>query len=228
MNRVSKWLWGGALIALGVVLGINALGIVDVNIFFPGWWTLLIIVPCVIGLFGNDSDKWADVIGILLGVALLLACQGWLSFSMIWKLALPTILVVVGLSILFKDVLKGKVIKEAKKLHGKGGEQEYWATFSGQNVSYAQKEFDGCRLEAVFGGVKCDLREAKIKKDVLIRASAVFGGVTILVPDDVEVQVVSSSMFGGVTNRCDNRGESEKKKIIYVEATCIFGGVEIK
>lgn len=230
MSKTSRYLWGLVLIALGVILGINALGIAQINIFFPGWWTLFIIVPCVIGLLGNDSDKWADITGIIVGVALLLACQGWLSFKMVWSLIVPAILILIGLSMLMKDALKGKVTKEIKKLHkeGSGKGKEYWATFSGQNVNFAGQVFEGCRLEAVFGGVKCDLREAEIKEDVLIRASAVFGGVTILMPKDVNVQVISSAVFGGTTNKYAKATVDEKKKTIFVESTALFGGVEIK
>lgn len=230
MNKTSRWLWGIVLVALGVILGINALGFMQINIFFPGWWTLFIIVPCIISLFGNDSDKWADVVGIIVGVALLLGCQGLLSFKMIWSLIVPVILIVIGLSMLLKDVLKGKVTKEIKRLHkeGSGKGKEYWATFAGQNLNFANQVFEGCRLEAVFGGIKCDLREAEIKEDVLIRASAVFGGVTILVPKDVNVQVIASSMFGGTTNRFAKKELDEKKKTIFVESTALFGGVEIK
>lgn len=228
MHKASNWLWGMVLIALGVILGVNALGIADINIFFPGWWTLFIIVPCFIALFGNDSDKWADVVGIIVGVALLLGCQGLLEFGMIWKLIVPVILIVVGISILFKDTLKGKVAKEIKKFQGKSGGKEYWATFAGQNVNYANQKFEGCKLDAVFGGIKCDLREAKITEDVLIRASAIFGGVTILVPKNVNVQVVASSMFGGTTNKYAKEETDEKKKTIFVESMALFGGVEIK
>lgn len=229
MNKVSRWLWGLVLVALGVILGVNALGIAEINIFFPGWWTLFIIVPCTISLFGNDNDKWADVVGIIIGVALLLGCQGWLSFKTVWSLIVPVILIVIGLSLLLKDVLRGKVTKEIKKLHkaGSGKGKEYWATFSGQNLNFANQVFEGCRLEAIFGGVKCDLREAEIKEDVLIRASAVFGGVTILVPKDVNVQVISSAMFGGTTNKYAKE-KLDEKKTIFIESTALFGGVEIK
>lgn len=228
MNKTSRWLWGMVLVVLGVILGVNALGIMQINVFFPGWWTLFIIVPCAISLFSSNSDKWADIVGIIFGVALLLACQGLLEFRMVWNLIVPVILIAIGLSMLFKDVLGKKVQKEVKKLRGKTGQKEYWATFSGQNLNFAGQEFEGCRLEAVFGGVKCDLREAKIKEDVLIRASAVFGGVTILMPKDVNVQVISSAMFGGTTNRYAKEVVDEEKKTIFVESTALFGGVEIK
>lgn len=227
MNKATSWLWGIVLVALGVVWGIGALGIVEINLFFPGWWTLFIIVPCFISLFGKDEDKTGDVIGILIGVCLLLACQGVIRFDLLWKLMIPVVLVVVGLSMIFKDALKGKVLKEVKKVQGKSGEKEYWATFSGQKLNFAGEKFEGCRLEAIFGGIKCDLREAKIEKDVLVKASAVFGGVEIYVPKDVKVKVVSTSIFGGTSDKRKNPND-EADKTLYIDATGVFGGVEIK
>lgn len=227
MKRTTSILWGCVLVALGVILGVNALGIAQINIFFPGWWTLFIIVPCLISLFSSGSDKTGDIIGIMIGACLLLACQGVIAFGTLWKLLVPAILIIIGLSIIFKDALKGKVVKEVKKLKGKTGDKEYWATFSGQNIDFAKEKFEGCRLEAVFGGIKCDLREAKIEEDVLIRASSVFGGITIYTPEDVNVQVISTAMFGGTTNRL-SKATDESKKTIFIESTSIFGGVEIK
>ncbi len=228
MRKTTSILWGCVLVALGVILGINALGIAQIDIFFPGWWTFFIIVPCVISLFGSDTDKTGDVIGIVIGVCLLLACQGVIAFGILWKLLVPAILIIVGLSIIFKDAISGKVKKEVKKLQGKSGDKEYWATFGGQNLDFAKEKFEGGRMAAVFGGIKCDLREAKIEDDVLIKASAIFGGITIFVPEDINVQVISSAMFGGTTNHHKKKAQDEGKKTLFVDATCIFGGVEIK
>lgn len=227
MNKMTSWLWGVVLIVLGVILGVSALGIIEINLFFPGWWTLFIIVPCFISLFGKDDDKTGDLIGILIGVCLLLACQGVIRFDLLWKLIVPVALVVIGVSMIFKDALKGKVLKEVKKVQGKSGQKEYWATFSGQNLNFAGEKFTGCRLEAVFGGIKCDLREAKIEDKALVKAGATFGGVTIYVPEDVKVKVVSTSIFGGTSDKRKNIND-EAEKTLYIDATSVFGGVEIR
>ncbi len=226
MNKVSNWLWGCVLIALGVILGVNVLGVAHINIFFPGWWTLFIIVPCFIGLFKKNESKTADLIGILIGVCLMLGCLGVLQFDMIWKLILPVVLVICGLSLILKDTLKGKVIKEVKKLN-RHERDEYWATFASQKLDFAKQEFKGCKLEAVFGGIRCDLRGAEIKEDTVISSSSIFGGVTIFVPDDVNVKIVSTNLFGGVE---DKRREPTKdaKYTIYIESTCLFGGLEVR
>ena len=37
MNKISTVLWGLVLVALGLILGLNALDITDINLFFSGW-----------------------------------------------------------------------------------------------------------------------------------------------------------------------------------------------
>ena len=56
MKKFGNVLWGIVLIIIGLIIGGNALGITDINIFFDGWWTMFIIIPCFIGLF-KEEDK---------------------------------------------------------------------------------------------------------------------------------------------------------------------------
>ena len=42
MKKASSILWGIVLIAVGVVLALNVFNIMDINLFFDGWWTLFI------------------------------------------------------------------------------------------------------------------------------------------------------------------------------------------
>ena len=51
MNRISKILWATLLIILGIVVGLNSFNIININIFFNGFWTFFIIIPCIIDLF---------------------------------------------------------------------------------------------------------------------------------------------------------------------------------
>ncbi len=227
MKKFGNALWGIVLIIIGLIIGGNALGITNINIFFDGWWTLFIIVPCFIGLF-KENEKTGNLIGLLIGVALLLGCQNILDFDLIWKLAFPTILVIIGLSIVFKDTLGGKVSSEIKKLNEKrDGENIYCATFAGQNINFDGEKFTGADLTAVFGGVKCDLRKAIIDSDVVINASSTFGGIEIYVPSNVKVKTKSTSIFGGIENKA-NTEENENSHTIYINGTALFGGVEIK
>lgn len=226
MKKFENILWGIAFIVVGLILAGNAIGITNIDIFFDGWWTLFIIVPCFIGLF-NDSDKTGNVIGLVIGGALLLACQGLLNFEMVWKLVVPVALVIIGVSIIFKDSIHGKINFEISKINKSQKDiPSYCATFSEQNANFENEEFKGADLTAVFGGVKCDLRQAIINSDTVIKAESIFGGVEIYVPSNVKVKIKSTPIFGGVTDKSVHNQESEHT--IYINSTCIFGGVDIK
>ena len=228
MKKVSAIMWGVVLIALGVILGGNALGWFDINIFFKGWWTLFIIVPCTISLIANPREWLGNLIGIMVGVSLMLACLDIISFSSLWKLLLPAIIILIGLSLIFKNLFSRKFDKAVSKLNDKfSKEDESGAVFGGANIDMSGKEFKGKNINAVFGGLKLDLRKAKIKEDVIINASAIFGGIDILVPDNVIVETKSNSFFGGVSNKTKIVPKG-KAPTIYVNGMALFGGIEVK
>ncbi len=225
MKKVSRVLWGIVLITLGVLLALNALNITDINVFFDGWWTLFIIVPCTVGLF-TEREKTGNIIGIVIGVFLLLCCRGILNFSMLWKLLVPIIIVIIGLKMLFTGIFGNKASEIIDKIKENGGEAKVGcATFSGCNLNYDGELFEGAELSAVFGGVKCDLRNAIIEKDCAVKATAIFGGVDIFVPNNINVKVTSNSIFGGVSNKTAAHKDAPT---IYISGTCMFGGIEIK
>ncbi len=65
-----------------------------------------------------------------------------------------------------------------------------------------------------------------IEKEAVIKASSIFGGVEIFVPQDVNVKVKSTPIFGGVSDK--SKSSKDNEKIIYIDAFCMFGGVDIK
>jgi hypothetical protein len=99
------------------------------------------------------------------------------------------------------------------------------ATFSGCNISYDNETFTCAELTAVFGGIKCDLTNAIIQCDCAIQVSAIFGGIDILVPENMNVKVSTTSIFGGSSNKT-----TPKKDVptLYISGICLFGGVDIK
>ena len=226
MKKVSSIIWGIILVAAGVIFALNAFDVTNIDLFFDGWWTLFIIIPCGVGLF-TERSKTGNIIGVVVGVLLLLACQDILTFSVLWKLLLPAIIIVIGLKILITGIFGNKASNIFKKLKSEGKKPDTsFAAFSGNDMKYDGEVFEGAEMSAIFGGVKCDLRNAIIEKDCAIQAMAIFGGVDILVPDGVNVKITSNSMFGGVTDKsAKNAGDAPT---VYVNAVCLFGGVDIK
>ena len=107
MKKITNTVLGALLIAVGVIFALNALEITDIDIFFDGWWTLFIIVPCVIGLF-TERKKSGNLIGLAVGVLLLLGSWDIISFSVLWKLAVPVVIVMIGVKIIASQSKKDK------------------------------------------------------------------------------------------------------------------------
>lgn len=227
MKRSNQIIWGIILVLIGLLLGINALGIADINLFFDGWWTLFIIVPCAVGLF-SGKDVTGNLIGIGIGAFLLLCCQDILDFGMLWKLVFPAIIVLFGVKMIFGNRFDRASSQVIKRLQSSNGQVPFGtAVFSGEKMTFSGEEFHGAELNAVFGGVECDLRNAIIGQDCVIQASAIFGGIDIYVPTNVNIKVSSNSIFGGVSNKTANFHD-ELAPTLYIKCNCMFGGVDIK
>lgn len=229
MKQIRTIIWGFAIIALGVIFGGNALGCFDINIFFDGWWTLFIIVPSLVSLF-TEKDKLSSLIFLTVGVLLLLAAQNVFSYEIAWKVILAVALVMLGLGIIFKAVFRNSGDREVEKKIREFDEDKTMdsqlAVFSGSDRAYNNETFAGSNLVAVFGGVDLDLKNAKFTKDTIIRAFALFGGINISVPNDVQVKIRSRFVFGGASD--ERKGETGNgKHTIYIDATGGFGGISI-
>ena len=225
MKNLSRILWGIVLIFIGVIWGLNRTGVADINIFFAGWWTLFIIVPSIISLFERGSNKTSSIIFLVIGILLLLAAQGVFEFEILWEILFPAIVILIGLSLIFGHKVDFNV-KEKTKCLNSDDTESIFAAFGEQNVSKSGEKFEKANLNAIFGAVKLDLREAKLEKETVIGAWAIFGGIEILVPEDCIVKVKATPVFGGVSN--ERKNNEDAKKTIYIEAYAIFGGLDIK
>lgn len=231
MKKVKPIIWGIAIIALGVILGGNALGLFNIDIFFKGWWTLFIIVPSFISLF-TEREKISNFTVLLCGIILLLAAQEVFSYDVAWKVILAVVLVMIGLYIISKNVFHTKNDREVeakiKDLRGNNGDSmdSLTAIFSGSDRTYNNETFSGANLVAVFGGAELDLRDAIFEKDTVINAFALFGGIDIMVPEDVQIKVRSGFVFGGISDDRKNTTNTGKHTI-YIDTAGGFGGVTI-
>ena len=205
MKKIENTVIGLIFIIIGVIIGLNAFHITNIDLFFDGWWTLFIIVPCFFGLF-KDQDKTGNIIGLIVGIYLLLYCQGLINFQFAWKLVVPVIFVLIGLKMIFKDTFN------KKKPH--------------QNI-YDNQLYTGGNYDVTFNGLILDLTKAYLNEETNITISTLFGGVDLYLPDDVNIQIQSSNFLGGVDlHKRENK--IENTKVIYLNARCIFGGINIK
>lgn len=251
-NRIGNLLWGLAFIFIGIGFIGNILWDWDFELFFRGWWTLFIIVPCGISLV-QRGPRVGNMIGLAIGVLLLLSER--YNIDYLDELIIPAIFIIIGISFIFRDNHWNKNTSSSRTYtsnttssentnrtnntnstsertysnesyyrSSNGGEQAT-TILSSRVIDFSNRLFSGITLNSVFGSITLDLRNAEIKDGALIDIAAVFGGVDIIVPPDVEVRVQQVPILGGVSNKVNSNVITST---IYVNATCILGGVSIK
>ncbi|WP_313131993.1 LiaF transmembrane domain-containing protein [Anaerocolumna sp.] len=225
-NKISNALWGVFFILIGVIIAGNAFHLWKFNIFFDGWWTLFIIVPSLISIFQNGF-RTSSLIVLTIGILLLLSIQDFFSFEVFGKLIVPVIFVFIGLSMIFKNFFHIGESGRSSNPTYQGGSSEYTAVFSGSRHQIVGEKFLGTTINAIFGGVELDLRNAIIDEDIVINATAIFGGIDIFVPANVKVKVSNVPIFGGVDNKAPTIVDMNAPTI-FINSTCMFGGLDIK
>lgn len=86
---------------------------------------------------------------------------------------------------------------------------------------------------AVMGGIVLDLREARLESKISdITATAFWGGIEIVAPPDIRVEVDGTGIMGGYGNRTDSSAKSAPPPppdapLIRVHGFALMGGVEV-
>lgn len=85
------------------------------------------------------------------------------------------------------------------------------------------------RAAAVFGGVVLDYREADLPPGPLgVQATAVFGGVDVVLPEGTTVELTGFSLFGGRDVKPRGRTGAGDGRTVHVRAVAVFGGVTVR
>ena len=218
-GRVGNFVFGFLFILAGIGYAGNVLNLWNFTLFFNGFWTLFLIIPAVLDII-KRGFRPGNAIVFAVGVVFLLKSQDFFGIYMLNRLVWPAALVLIGIFLIFSR--KSKPYQFISTEY----QSEISAVFSGKDVKVDQKLSD-MRIEAVFGGVNLDLRSATLDSDVNIYIESIFGGANVYVPENVEIIVSDSSVFGGVTNKSAPVFTVGAKKI-YISAKCVFGGIEIK
>jgi hypothetical protein len=82
---------------------------------------------------------------------------------------------------------------------------------------------------AFWGGSVIDLREARFESAVTrIRATAIMGGVQVLVPEGVRVEVSGFGLMGGFNQSGDRPATASDAPVVRVGGLAFWGGVLVR
>jgi len=102
------------------------------------------------------------------------------------------------------------------------------SVFGGVKKNIVSKNFQGGEIVNFFGGCEINLMQADIKGRAKIEVVQVFGGTKIIVPANWTIHSEMVAVFGGIEDKRPPQLNVIPDKILVIEGTSIFGGIDIK
>ncbi|MCX8051015.1 MAG: cell wall-active antibiotics response protein [Chlorobi bacterium] len=227
-----QWL-GVALVAVGIVLLLDALGIVSGIGWLFDWWPLLLIAVGVRMVLRKPESLTGSLLIIALG-CLLLADNVIPGFDF-WVAAVPVLFIVLGIGIILRPTHRRIGHRTVSFAFGSRDRTvsdeliEVTAVFSGVHQVIVSQNFRGGTVQAIFGGVELDFRTAQMAAmEASLDIETIFGGVEILVPPHWAVTVEGTPLFGGIENRARSTAPNGDTPVLRIRANAVFGGIEIR
>lgn len=204
-NKRTNIFLGLVFLLIGVFSLLGSLNIVSFNIFFPGWWTLFIIVPSIICML-EEKINFANVFSLTLGIILLLSVNNIISFSLVIKIIIPVFLIIFGMYIVLLASLK-----------------------NAKSYVFSTKSFEieeNSEINTLFSTLHLKFNKLKGKENS-INIHSVFSEVILYVPKGTRVIVEGSKVFSDVI---DHREEKEENytSTLYLKMNNLFSDIVIR
>ena len=190
---------------------------------------------------------WTLVV-IAIGVLWIAHVYGWVDFSWlhrvnIGKIIIPALIVLVGVWMLFHAFSPRRCgtehgcrecpqsAQDERNAGAQGNKvtdfgQDCQVCFSGRTIDYHGQPFNGININVFCGGVRLDLRGAEIQEGAGVSVRSLLGGVEIYLDENVDVEMRSNCILGGVGD--EGRRKSPRTKKLHLDASCMCGGVSLK
>jgi len=224
----NRAITGVILVIIGLLLVIKNTGFLPhyINHIVFSWPMLLVAIGLIITV-GSSREKTAGVIVMAVGGFFLIPMifRETFNINMFW----PSIFIIVGIIFIFSRRKGWNSVSTASQV---GDDYiDYVHVFSGGERQIVSENFRGGKVTAVFGGSEIDLTKAKLAPGRSeIELACVFGGTTIIVPDDWNVTIEVVPVLGGFSDSrklIPGRITDPSRQLV-IKGAVVFGGGEIK
>jgi Domain of unknown function (DUF5668) len=217
MNR-ARILFGSVVTVLGALFMLDYADVLNAGEVIDMWWPVALVVAGLMALWANPERWMVPLVVTSAGVVLLLR-----STDVVDSLAVagPALLILVGLIVIFGRGMSRRVVATADRVNS-------FNVFSGTELASHSDHFEGGNVGALFGGAEIDLRDAQPAPGAALDVFVAFGGAEIKVPEGWQVITHGMPIFGGFENVTAKERIPAGAPVLDVNATVIFGGLEVK
>jgi class 3 adenylate cyclase len=109
------------------------------------------------------------------------------------------------------------------------GQRSLVAIMSGNHMKGRWEVAPNLSAFAMWGNVRIDLRQAIIRSQVVdIRATVLMGGIDVIVPEGIPVEVTGLVIMGGASNRVRGELAMPGAPLVRVHVAGLWGGVDVR
>jgi len=221
---------GLILIFIGGLYLLSTLDVINFSVphiifSFPFWaivWGLVVIK--------NSRNKAFGILLVFLGAVFIVP----LIFPNVHyssDIFFPVVLIAFGIYLMFKRSINWHNCHNRFNRQVNKDQIDDVAIFGGGHKVIISDDFKGGNITAVFGGSEIDLSNCKLAEgENIIDVLLLFGGTSIFVPKEWNVNVNVTPLFGGFSNkwRRNFSGPFDNTRTLVIKGVAIFGGGEIK
>ena len=223
MEQIDKRIYLGVIfIMIGLVWALDNIEVIPPQIsdFVFRWENILILL----GGFLLVSRENIRVGAILLALGVFFALDNWFNINLsLWNLW-PLAFVFIGIYLIGRKASVGEEITTSEESNTVNDT----AIFSGGDKLITTRNFKGGTLTAIFGGSNIDLTSSQITdQHAVIDVFYMFGGSKIRVPQDWQVDLQVTNIFGAISDKRKFTENQQDTKKLIIKGLIVFGGSEI-
>ncbi len=98
----------------------------------------------------------------------------------------------------------------------------------GIHKNILSKNFKGGDITIFMGGAEINLSQADIQGTAALDITQIMGGTKLIVPANWQVRSQLTSVFGNIEDKRQNIGNTDPQKVLIIDGTSVFGGIEIR
>ena len=218
VTLLVKLIVGASLAAIGILQTLDNLGLMNALPYLRYWPLALVAIGAI--KFSANSGAAFGIVLMVAGGWMVLYNLHWIHFTIfrLWPLLL------IGFGVVMVARAFGWKPSGITRPAGGG----IWAILSTRNVVETSRDYRGGDVLAFLGGSQIDLTGAAIiGGPAILDATAIWGGIEIIVPEGWEVVGEVVPIMGGFEIKSPPSAPRSGQRLV-VRGVALMGGIEVR